>query len=199
MIVTCEARTSMGYIHLMPVSNNINIYNLYKEHFNNNDLMKYLDLKLIKIPNTSNFCYADILNKMKISEKTYKEAINDAEEFGEEYQNDLDENGYMEGIELNLSKHRFLNLIQESAFRIVKHKWHNEDVIILTLEKVESVFDINNIIYPFSNKKDAFAIVHIQGRYQTGLIKGIISSREDLYPVSYLCQPEFILWDNDIQ
>lgn len=39
---------------------------------------------------------------------------------------------------------------------------------------------------------------HIEGQFQTGLIKGIISSREDLYLISYLCQPEFILWNNDI-
>jgi hypothetical protein len=189
----------MGYIHLMPISNHINIYNLYKEDFNNNELIKYLDIKSIKIPMCSNFCFTDILNQMRISEKTYKEASIDAEEFGEEYQNDLDENGYMEGIELNLSKHSFVALIQDGAFQIVKHKWLSKDFIILTLDKLGNVFDTNNIVYPFSDKKDAFAIVHIEEQYQTGLIKGIISSREDLYPISYLCKPEFILWDDDIR
>jgi hypothetical protein len=60
---------------------------------------------------------------MKISERTYKEVSIDAEEFGEEYQNDLDKNGYMKGIELNLSKHKFLTLIHDNSVQILSISW----------------------------------------------------------------------------
>lgn len=79
-----------------------------------------------------------------------------------EYQNDLDIKGYMEGVELNLSKKEFLTLINENAFQIFKYNWHSKDFMILTLDISKNVFHENNIIYPFSNGKDAFAIVKIE-------------------------------------
>ncbi len=90
MIITCASKNKMGYIHLMPFINNKNIYYFYEERLRNNDLSNYLDIKSIKIPISSNFQYEDMLNKMKISSITYKEASSDAGKFIEEYQNDLD-------------------------------------------------------------------------------------------------------------
>ncbi|WP_010243962.1 hypothetical protein [Acetivibrio cellulolyticus] len=195
MIITCASKNRMGYIHLMPVNNN-NLHALYEEHLNNNHLSKYLNIESINIPISSDFQYGDLLNKMRISNITYKQASSDAKEFIEEYQNDLDINGYMEGVELNLSKKEFLTLINENAFQIFKCSWHSKDFIILTLDISKNVFHENNIIYPFCNEKDAFAIVKIEKKYKTGFIKGIITSREDLYPFSYLSKPEFILLDD---
>ncbi len=117
-------------------------------------------------------------------------------QIGRMFQNRIDINGYMEGVELNLSKKKFLTLIHENAFQIFIHNWHGKDVVILTLDISKNVFEKNNTIYPFNNNGDAFAIVNIQKKYQTGLIKGIITSREDLYPLSYLSKPEFILFDD---
>ena len=199
MIITCQSSINMGYIYLMPICNNKDISEGYKEYLTNNDLSRYVNINSMRIPINDNFIHTDLLDRMKISERTYKEARGKVEEFGEEYLNDLDANGYMEGIELNLSKDRLLTLIQDNSFQIFKHHWIGKDFIILTLDRIENVFDIDNIIYPFSNMRDAFAIVHIDERYQTGLIKGIISAREDLYPLSYLCKPDFILWDDDVR
>lgn len=195
MIITCESKTRMCYIYLQPYIKNKSVYDLYKVHLNNNGLKKYVDLQTLKIPIFNSSMYQAALTQMKVCEKTYRDASIYAKDFGEEYQNDLDESGYMVGIELNLSKDNFLDLIGHSAFQIYKFNWLNKDFIILTLDKSENVFNLNNKIYPFTDKKDAFAIVHIENKYHIGLIKGIISAREDIYPTEYLCKPDFILWD----
>jgi hypothetical protein len=101
MIITCDSKAKMGYIRLMPFVNSSDLHNSYEKRLVDNDLSKYLDIKFIKIPVSNNFKCEDKLNMMKISEKTYKEVLICGIEFSEEYQNDLDVNGYMKGIELD--------------------------------------------------------------------------------------------------
>lgn len=195
MIITCSTRNKIGYIHLQPYNiKHKSIYDSYKTKLDNNDLRKYVDLNSLKIPIYDSFDYGIILDHMKISKKIYKIASENSGDFIEEYQNDLNDNGYMVGIELDLSKESFLSLIKHDI-KIFKHKWLNKDFILLTLDNIENVLHLDNVIYPFTDREDAFAIVHIENKYRTGLIKGIISAREDLYPIEYLSKPEFILWD----
>ncbi len=191
MIITCESNTRMGYIYLMP---NYRIMNIYENE--NNDINKYVDMKSINIKVNETLMHINQLKQMRISEYLYRDVSYKGKEFTEEYHNDLDENGYMIGIELNLSKEKFLRLIKNKSFQIYQLNWMKSNFILLTLDIFDNVFDSNNILYPFSERKDVFAIVQIEGKYNTGLIKGILSSRDDLYPIEYLRRPEFILWDN---
>jgi len=63
---------------------------------------------------------------------------------------------------------------------------------------------VGNIVYPLTEKKDVYAIVQLcpdfyygedDNEYETkiGLIKGILSSRNDIYPIEYLSETQFIL------
>jgi hypothetical protein len=196
MIITCEARTRMGYIFLQTYINHNPFFDLNKAYLDNNSLNKYVDLQSLEIPILDSFTYETILNQMKISDMIYKDA-RDRGEFIEDYQNDLDSDGYMKGVELDLTKENFLTLIKDNAFKIFKHKWLDADFIVLTLDKAENIFNLNNIIYPFTKRKDAFVIVHIESKskYQIGLIRGIISARKDIYPIKYLSKPKFILME----
>jgi hypothetical protein len=179
----------MGYIYLQRMDRQ----NVYGAVNTDNALHKYIDPNTIRIPIHRSFQYRDILDSMRISSLPYQASA--GVEFEEEYQNDLDPNGYMEGIELNLTKDRFFYLIKTCAFQLYTYTWHHREWTVLTLDQEHNVFYAENILYPFQAAKDAFAIVHIEPQYRTGLIKGIVSARPDLYPIDYWSKPEFVLWD----
>ncbi|MFA4137019.1 MULTISPECIES: hypothetical protein [unclassified Brevibacillus] len=43
------------------------------------------------------------------------------------------------------------------------------------------------------DEQDAFVIIEVMGEYQIGLVKALLTRRNDLYPVEYLLAPQFIL------
>jgi len=187
MIITCDAYCSMGYIYLQPPNKRIIDYQESKD----NNISKYVDLSSLHIPLVTDMCIEQLLDTMRLSHRTYREAV--GTEIDEEYKNDLDDNGYIIGVELNLSKEKLIELVNNGAYKLYRIEWQNMPCYIATFDFHHKVFDAKNVIYPLSEKKDAYVIIEITEQYNIGLVKALIYRREDLYPVDYLLSPQFIL------
>ncbi|MED4780948.1 hypothetical protein [Brevibacillus choshinensis] len=186
MIITCDAFCNMGYIYLQPPSKDKVDYHSKKD----NSIAKYVDISSITMPLEIDTHKGNLLNNMRLSHVTYKKAVGN--EFEDEYRNDLDKNGYIIGIELSLSKDRFVNLITNGAYKIIQTEWKGLHYHITTFD-YDKVFDSRNVIYPLSVTNDAYLIVEITSKDKTGFIKALITARDDLYPIDYLLNPQFIL------
>ncbi len=185
MRITCDATDGMGYIYLMPPK---------QQYYNsNNHLHKYLEQKNVEIPMARNNEILRRLDRLKISNKTYKNAVYKYSDIHMEYCNDMDKDGYIIGIELNLRKEKFIELIANKAFRIFYGDWRGKVVSLLTLDLIDKVFSPDNIIYPLNSKRDAFIIVYMEPKYKVGLVKALITSRNDIYPIDYLKVPDFVI------
>jgi hypothetical protein len=175
----------MGYIYLMP-NETIAEYTLEKS-----DIGLYYDVNSLSIPRIKWLGMGQSLNKMRLATKTYREAVDNA--FHCEYWNDLDNEGYMIGIELYLTEEIFLPLVAHQAFKLYDTHWRKRDFRVLTLDAYHDVLNKNNIIYPLTAEKDAFVIVAIDPLSKVGKIMALISARDDIYPIEYLQKPLFML------
>lgn len=185
MLITCDNSMQMGYIYLMP-NESIDEYTL-----ENSDIGFFYDTDSLSIPRIKWLGMGQILNKMRLAAKTYREAVNNA--FHCEYWNDLDNEGYMIGIELYLTEELFLPLVAHQAFKLYDVRWRNRDFRVLTLDAYHDVLNKNNVIYPLTHEKDAFVIVSIDPLSKVARIMALISARDDLYPTDYLQKPLFML------
>lgn len=185
MIVTCDVSCNMGYIYVRTLLMCFN----ENSKSNGDQLIDGISLN-IPCENSSNIAY--LLNKLILSNKTYSQALEDLD-IDQEYCNDLDENGYLIAIELNLNEADFNRLIKTNSFRVYEKVWENKDFYLVTFDSEDEVFSEGNIIYPLTKDNDAFVIVKIIGKYNIGLIKGLITSRNDIYPIEYLKEPQFML------
>jgi len=185
VLITCDNIMQMGYIYLMP-NETIAEYTLEKS-----DIGLYYDINSLSIPRIKWLGLGQSLSQMRLATKTYKEGIDKA--FHCEYWNDLDNEGYMMGIELYLTEERLLPLVAHQAFKLYDIRWRNRDFRVLTLDAHHDVFHKNNVIYPLSTEKDAYVIVAIDSLSKIGKIMALISARDDLYPIDYLQKPLFML------
>ena len=185
MLITCDNTMQMGYIYLMP-NDTIAEYTLEKS-----DIGLYYDVKSLSIPRIKWLGLGQSLSQMRLATKTYREAVDKT--FHCEYWNDLDDEGYMMGIELYLTEERFLPLVAHQAFKLYDIRWRNQDFRVLTLDAYHDVFNKNNVIYSLSIEKDAFVIIAIDPLSKVGKIMALISARDDLYPIDYLQKPLFML------
>jgi len=185
VLITCDNTMQMGYIYLMP-NDTIAEYTLEKS-----DIGLYYDVKSLSIPRIKWLGLGQSLSQMRLATKTYRESVDKT--FHCEYWNDLDDEGYMMGIELYLTEERFLPLVAHQAFKLYDIRWRNRDFRVLTLDAYHDVFNKNNVIYSLSIEKDAFVIIAIDPLSKVGKIMALISARDDLYPIDYLQKPLFML------
>ncbi|MDQ7094502.1 hypothetical protein REC12_12965 [Desulfosporosinus sp. PR] len=185
MLITCDNNMQMGYIYLMPTETTVE-YTLEES-----DIGLYYDLESLSIPRIKWLGMGQVLSKMRLAVKTYREAVNNV--FHCEYWNDLDGEGYMMGIELYLTEEILLPLVAHQAFKLYDVRWRNQDFRVLTLEAYLDVLDKNNVIYPLTSQKDAFVILSIDPVSKVARVMALISARDDLYPVDYLQKPLFML------
>ncbi|MGO4888004.1 hypothetical protein ACJ2A9_09620 [Anaerobacillus sp. MEB173] len=189
MIITCDASCDMGFYYVKPPTDSRIHYHEQKD----NKLTNYVDKSKVKVLKSFRNDVTIKLNKLVLSTKTYKKALED-EEIDAEFFNELDENGNLSGIELCLKKERLIYLVENNAFNCYLFNWKGKEYKLHTMDIEEEVFNSKNIIYPFSEEKDSFAIVKVVKRYSNvGIIMGIITLREDVYPTDYMVKPLFIL------
>lgn len=199
MKITCyysEDGPDMGYIYLMPNARDVDEYP--------NEIMEHIDPDNMIIPYGEEPDAGKLLNAMEMAAETFRKDYDTR--FDTEYGNDLDEEGYIKGIELFLPKNRFIELINSSAFRVIRTLWQDKPYHVVTFEQEANVFHPDNMIYKLTEQDDVWMIVQLVEpeilgfRYpdpsQRKLIvqfKALVSAREDLYPVDYLLSPRFIL------
>lgn len=187
MIITCEQRHRIGYIYLQRPNPKFTIW----DDIENKAIEDYLDGVKAEIPMVKKGKeLVDRIRGMTICDKTYLEDL-DRQLFGEEYLNDKDRNGYIVGIELDLSKEELVRNIKEQIYKIYMIDWKHQNYILLTLSQEDKLFGKENIVYAANKNGDTYYIVSIVD--DTAYIRGIITRRLELYPIEYLKQPLFIL------
>jgi len=185
VLVTCDNSMQMGYIYLMPNETNAD-YTLDKS-----DIGLFYDINVLSIPRIKWLGLGRSLNQMRLAAKTYGESVNKA--FQCEYWNDLDNEGYMIGIELGLTEDQLLPLVAHQAFKLYDTRWRNQDFRVVTLAAHLDVINRNNVIYPLSAEKDAFVVLDVDPSSKFCRVMALISARDDIYPPDYLQQPLFML------
>jgi hypothetical protein len=147
---------------------------------------------------------------MAVAANTFK--VDHENGYNTEYGNDMDERGYITGIELNLNHERFIELIKNGAFKVIKTDWRDREYHLITFDITDEVFKTENVIYKLTDEGDAFVIVQLvepeklgyqytdsKDRHPIALFKALISARDDIYPLEYLLRAEFFLQrDNEI-
>ncbi|BFH60516.1 hypothetical protein [Paenibacillus azoreducens] len=118
---------------------------------------------------------------------------------------DFDHSGYITGYEIGLSPTKFIKLIESQSYRLYESVWKNQTYHIFLFDEYDSVFSENNMICPMNQKDDAYLIIqfveptalgvtfYTSEEKKIALIKGLISANPELYPLSYLMQPDFEL------
>jgi hypothetical protein len=188
MIITCDSFVNMGYIYLQPPT-----YSSVEEYEKmENKLLNYVDPQKIIIHQKVDKSVAELLNQMKQATNTYSEALH--EEIDPEFCNDLDNESHIKGIELVFTKDKLISLVNNNSFNSYFIKWKGTDFRLYTLDTENEVFNSNNVIYPLTKEMDSYLVVKVEKRYSNvGIIKALITNREDKYPTDYMLKPLFIL------
>ncbi len=171
---------------------------------NQNTIHLHVSPENITIPYSSNDTFVSSLNQMPISTNTFNKELEKSFEL--EYGNDIDEHGYLIGIELTLTSERFINLIRQQAIQIIKVQWRNKEFHMVTFDHMDNVLQPHNYIYKLTDAEDAFVIIHLEKTEFLGydsskdkpqlpiaLFKALLTARNDIYPLEYLLQPDFVL------
>jgi len=182
--ITCDQECEMGYIYLKES------YSGNYEHFKLKETISQQN-----IDNTIDNIYLQ-LNRLNWPKKTYKEALNNGD-FIEEFQNDLDDEGYMKGIELKLTKQKLKEIVDN--LEIATFEFANSKFYYIPFAKDEEIFSNKNYIYPFTKDEDAYVILSRskQSRYEIdenggttkvyviAYIKAIMFTDESPYDINY--------------
>lgn len=185
MIITCDQRHSIGYIYLKKPNPAFPVW----KDIGNKEIEKYLDgmKSEIQVQEAGKEIEERIMG-LVISDKNYLEDLD--KKFIEEYLNDKD--GYIVGIELDISKEELIKGVKEKVYKIYIVDWQQQEHILLTLAEEDRVFVRNNIIYAANGNKDTYYFVSIVDNI--AYIKALLTSRLDLYQLDYLKEPDFILY-----
>jgi hypothetical protein len=202
MKITCI--DSMGYIYLKPHESSSSVA---MEH---NTLSDYVNPEQMKIPYSTNEQLSAILDQIPLFPNTFK--TEQGKSYETEYGNDLDEQGYLNGIELTLTSERFIELISQQTIQIIKTHWRNEVFHLIAFDHMDNVLHPDNHIYKLTDAEDAFVIVYLEKPENLGyfisdgqiqppiaLFRAFLTARDDIYPLEYLLKPEFILLKSEIE
>ncbi|SDD12748.1 hypothetical protein [Halanaerobium congolense] len=130
------------------------------------------------------------LNKINWPDKTYYQAIKD-EIFTEEFYNEADEYGYIYDMELFFEDGKLDKIIDN--YKIVSFDFNKYNFYGVFLDQEKEIFNENSYVYPFTEKKEAYAIVNIpKGQDCTRTVidlrkeKGKRKRIEEVPPTGYL-------------
>lgn len=184
MDITCDQYCDMGYIYLKPE---------YRDQHNSFKLNRKINTE----ENTTDMANIILkLNKLHWPKKLYKDAL--GRDFIEEFQNDLDENGYMQGIELKLPQDRLDRIVDN--LKINKFEFNNKIYYFIPFDVENRIFSKNNYAFAFSEKEDAYVITAKTGDRQYMIdirnnkssisskpiqIKALIFSEDSPYDIDY--------------
>ena len=199
MKITCVESdyAHMVYVYLQPPAGKI-------PHQTNSIFNQFMDISQIQIPFDQKPELGIYLDNMTMLPYSFRSGYKQAK-FETEYGVDFDSSGYITGFEVGLSPAQFIQLIENQSYRLFESVWHNQTCHIFLLDEFDSVFSEFNVICRMNRKEDPYLIIQFiepetlgvtfypsEGK-SIALIKGLISAKPELYPLSYLLQPDFEL------
>lgn len=164
-------------------------------------ITEHVDPELIAIPYITDPDFGSHFDVMKMMKGTYKEEFH--ESYDVEFTIDVDKKGYITQWEHTFQLERYLDLIRTQSYRVIQTNWRGQSFHVMTYSYMEEVINPNNVIFRCTNAGDVFVVAELV-RFREGSdieLKGppslhfraLISARDDLYPIDYMCQPDFDL------
>lgn len=165
----------MGYIYLKDSSQDFDSHRV--------------QFKKQNCPIKSNDTLGYQLKKLKQPDEKYIDARAE-EDFIEEFHNDLDK-GYLKGIELQMKKTPFKEMVDN--YQIKSFKYNDSQYYCICFAATEEIFDPENYLYAFSDKKDAFGIFKLKSKkleaedfyYKIAFFKALIFKEDSSYNIDY--------------
>jgi|Wag4MinimDraft_17_1082658.scaffolds.fasta_scaffold00283_9 hypothetical protein len=165
----------MGYIYLKDSGHNLN--------------SRKFRFQKPNCPIKSNDELGSQLNKLNQPDQKYLEARAE-EDFIEEFRNDLDK-GYLKGIELQMKKTPFKEMVENYQLKSFKYK--NSQYYCICFAAAEEIFDPENYLYTFSDREDAFGIFKLNSKkleaedfsYKIAFFKALIFREDSPYDIDY--------------
>ena len=123
------------------------------------------------------------LNKLNWSDKKYVEVRD--EDFIDQFQNDLDNDLSIRGIEFQMKSGEFKKMIDN--YQIKSFEFRDNQYYCICFASESEIFDPENYIYAFSEKEDAFAVFKLKEKnsYKIAFFKALIFSEASPYNIDY--------------
>lgn len=197
MRITCSpayAGKMIGSIDLQPS-------NYYSPPSSNSEINDHVNPELIAIPYVEDPEFGSNFDVMKMMKGTYQEEFQ--ESYDVEFTIDVDKKGYITQFEHTFSLERYLDLVRTQSYRVIQTNWRGRSFHVMTFSYMEEVCNPKNVIFKCNNAEDVFVVAELAPYRVGGVVvqpnniylhlRALISARDDLYPIDYMCEPDFDL------
>ncbi|MFS0871003.1 hypothetical protein [Paenibacillus xylanilyticus] len=197
MRITCSpayAGKMIGSIDLQPSK-------FSKGISGNSQITDHVDPGLVAIPYVEDPAFGSHFDGMKIMKGTYKEEFHMS--YDVEFTIDVDKKGYITQFEHTFPLERYIDLVKTQSYKVIKTNWRGQAFHVMTYSYPEEVINPNNVIFRCNDAEDVFVVADLAPYRVDGVavqpnnlylhLRALISARDDLYPIDYMCEPDFDL------
>ncbi|WP_227779609.1 hypothetical protein [Paenibacillus sp. P13VS] len=167
----------------------------------NSQITDHVDPERIAIPYIEDTDFGSHLDAMKIMKGTYKEEFHVS--YDVEFTIDVDNKGYITQFEHTFPLERYIDLVATQSYKVIKTNWRGQDYHVMTYSYMEEVCNPTNVIFRCNAAEDVFVVAELAPYCIDGVViqpnhvylhlRALISARDDLYPIDYMCEPDFDL------
>lgn len=184
----------IGSIELQPSKFNTGVSH-------NSEITHHVDPDLIAIPYVENPEFGTTIDAMKMMKGTFQEEFQ--ESYDVEFTIDVDNKGYITQFEHTFALERYLDLVRTQSYKVIKTNWKGRSFHVMTYSYMEEVCNPDNVIFKCNHAEDVFVVAELVPYSVGGVVaqpnnvylhlRALISARDDLYPIDYMCEPDFDL------
>ncbi|WP_236703089.1 hypothetical protein [Paenibacillus xylanivorans] len=184
----------IGSIDLQPTKFNTGVSS-------KSEIIHHVDPELIAIPYIEDPGFGSTFDVMKIMKGTYQEEFQ--ESYDVEFTIDVDKKGYITQFEHTFALERYLDLVRTQSYKVIKTNWKGRSFHVMTYSYMEEVCNPDNLIFRCDPAEDVFVVAELVPYSVGGVVvqpnnvylhlRALISARDDLYPIDYMCEPDFDL------
>ncbi|WP_145152652.1 hypothetical protein [Paenibacillus xylanexedens] len=197
MRITCSPGfpgSMIGSIDLQPSK-------YYNAPSSNSQITDHVDPELVTIPYVEDLEFGSHFDAMKIMNGTYKDEMHVS--YDVEFTIDVDKKGYITQFEHTFQLERYLDLVRTQSYKVIKTNWRGQIFHVMTYSYLEEVINTKNVLFRCNNAEDVFVVAELMPHRVGGIVvqpnnlylhfRALISARDDLYPLDYMCEPDFDL------
>ncbi|WP_340389105.1 hypothetical protein [Paenibacillus sp. FSL E2-0151] len=173
----------------------------YTPPSSNSKITDHIDPELVTIPYVENPEFGSHFDAMKVMNGTYKDEMHVS--YDVEFTIDVDKKGYITQFEHTFQLERYLDLVRTQSYKVIKTNWRGQTFHVMTYSYLEEVIHPKNVLFKCNNAEDVFVVAELMPHRVGGIVvqpnnlylhfRALISARDDLYPLDYMCEPDFDL------
>ncbi|WP_091019644.1 hypothetical protein [Paenibacillus amylolyticus] len=167
----------------------------------NSKITDHVDPELITIPYVEDPNFGSHFDAMKVMNGTYRDEMHVS--YDVEFTIDVDKKGYITQFEHTFQLERYLDLVRTHSYKVIKTNWRGQTFHVMTYSYLEEVIHPKNVLFKCNNAQDVFVVAELIPHRVGGIVeqpnnlylhfRALISARDDLYPLDYMCEPDFDL------